>query len=124
MSDISKAFDSIESKSSAFFRKTALNVFAHVVDLTPIEFGRAKGSWRLTYNKIDSTVEPADLGQGGYSLPTPDLPSEIDTNGTIYLTNNLKYINRLNDGHSEQQKVSGFVQRAIKTAIKETNKSV
>lgn len=88
---------------------------------TPVDTGWARANWIASVGKPvgqpvgdpESGVEQANAAQQagigavlGYKLAF----------GPVYLTNNVPYILRLNDGHS-QQASSGFVQRAITEAV-------
>lgn len=87
---------------------------------TPVDTGWARANWvphigqpfRGTAGSPDS-VNTARSEEGvaevaaGYSV----------AKGQVHITNNVPYITRLNDGHS-QQAPAGFVQRAIDKAVR------
>ena len=76
-------------------RKIALAAYDSVTVKTPVDTGRARGNW--------------NIGAGNADLSTTDQTSAQRSNLTkgdgekvIYITNNLPYIQRLEDGWSEQ----------------------
>lgn len=94
---------------------------------TPVDTGWARANW------VPSVGEPAIL-DGSNSEPTEaeiaarQKIADAGTNevlawkpadGAIFNTNNVPYIQALNDGHSSQSP-PGFVQFAVEKAIKET----
>ena len=91
---------------------TSLRAVALVIDgdlqlNTPVDTGRAKLNWQASVNApIDAEIALGARRAGAESLP-PTRPESI-----IYITNNVPYIRRLNDGHSKQQP-AGFVERAV-----------
>lgn len=114
-SQIKKAFANISKKINEKHRKLAFGIFGGLTFSTPVDTGRARGSWRMTLNEIDSSVEPE--GQGSYSPSFSGMPEMKDVGNVIYITNNLPYIVPLNEGHS-QQAGKFFVEREVKLAVK------
>ena len=88
-------------------RAVAFIVDATVVQMTPVDTGRARSNWLPSINTPSRlTVQPGGKTEmrsviQGYKL-----------SDTIYITNNLPYIERLNNGWS-QQAPAGFVDMAI-----------
>lgn len=80
---------------------------------TPIDTGWASSNWTLSLDKpVDTVVGTkwavANEAQGVAAA----LQFDIRVNNSIYCTNNVPYIARLNDGHS-QQSPTGFVDTII-----------
>ena len=89
-----------------------------------LDTGRAKGNWNIGLSNIDYTVNEnatsSVKGQAGYE----NLPREGAGNKVIYITNNLPYINVLENGSSKQAP-NGMVsltmqdvQRSIRNVIR------
>ena len=91
--------------------RVALDVRANVVESTPIDTGLAKASWGIG---VGAPYEGVGSGPSTVSA----LAGYRSENGPIHITNNLRYIQRLNDG-SSQQAPAGFVQIAIDRAVTE-----
>lgn len=88
-------------------RQVAIFVDGELVDTTPVDTGRAKANWLPSINQVlTDTVEPdgkPDMTQAITSYKLAD---------TIFITNNLPYIRRLNEGSSKKAP-AGFVDTAI-----------
>jgi len=112
-----KVFDGIRERiSNNVQRKLALAIYAELTNVTPVDTGRARSSWRLTEGFIDPSTEE---GEGPFVPKPPNLPSDDGRLNKVYfITNNLPYINPLNDGHSTQAG-QFFVQQAVKFATKQ-----
>ena len=82
-------------------RKLAFEAYNGVTLKTPVDTGRARGNWNIGAGSPDlSTTEQT-------SSPRPSL-AKGDGEKVIYITNNLPYIERLEDGWSKQSP-SGMV---------------
>jgi hypothetical protein len=109
-------------------RKVALLADQTVVLATPVDVGRARSNWLVQLDtpsrrQIDTYVP----GQAG-STAAPNVSEALaqgrevitrydgDKNNAIVISNNLPYINRLNDGYSRQAP-AGFVERAVQAAV-------
>lgn len=101
-------------------RKVALKALRNVVLATPVDTGRARGNWRVGINsdptgevetKSKKGAQAIRLGQA--EISSAEGKGLVD----IVIANNLPYIERLNDGWSEQAPAK-FVERAIRRAVK------
>lgn len=85
---------------------------------TPVDTGRARWNWHADLNTMSVRIVEPNQGQ------TPDEAMTAVANyklgETIYISNNLPYIKRLNEGYS-QQAPAGFVQDSITRAENATN---
>lgn len=111
----------------------ALNVNANLRDSpplgTPIDTGWASANWVPTVGEpfTDAAIEqvrdptPAQVAARGQVAQQGinDVLSWRNQDGAIFSTNNVPYIQPLNDGHS-MQSPRGFVQAAIEKAIRMT----
>lgn len=82
-----------------FFRQAAIS--------TPVDTGRARAGWTPSIN-VPSSYVPAE---GKYSMPSWPKLGTITVSDTVYITNNVPYIKRLNNGYSEQAPAR-FVEQA------------
>ena len=88
------------------FKKIAFDLDQAVVLDTPVDTGRARGNWYPTINapskeltndkKRYSKTGGAVVGKINETINTAQLGD------TVWLTNNLPYINRLEDGYSQK----------------------
>lgn len=116
----------IDRNVPTLLRKVALSVDQAVVVATPVDTGRARSNWRASVNApLTGTIPPyvpstrgkaagpntaAAIQQAVAAVSTVDSAKDV-----IYISNNLPYIGRLNDGYSAQAP-AGYVQRAIGAA--------
>lgn len=110
-------------------RKVALELFRGVVMKTPVDTGRAKGNWQVSIGTpatgvvewTDKTPE-GHLSSESLAKITREVESWDGAKVAIYLSNNLAYIERLENGYSGQSPAGmvrvtlseypGIVQRA------------
>jgi hypothetical protein len=77
----------------------SLDMWGRITRKNPVDTGRSRAAWNLAINKIDRTV-PAE-GAKQYPKPTPAL-GRIGYGDTVYVTNALPYVPRLETGWSKQ----------------------
>lgn len=89
-------------------KKVSFELFRKIISKTPVDTGRARVSWNINARQPDLAFEPPVKRKkgksqaraqalnkiGGFSLPTPY--------SLVYITNNLPYIETLEDGSSSQ----------------------
>lgn len=98
-------------------RATALLAYAYIIQSTPVDTGRARANWNISVNSVIYTTTD--------STTVPDTNPTLDykEGDTYYISNNLPYIQRLNDGYS-QQAPANFVEKAIELAISKAKRGV
>jgi hypothetical protein len=119
--------DEVEKNSEEMIQKATIAALISIVQATPADSGRARSNWNVSLGQADlSTKEPyapgenlglgeAQNSQAAISQGTQQALQYRRGRGGNYLTNNLPYIKRLNDGHSEQAP-AGFFKYGIKSA--------
>ncbi|MBB1599481.1 HK97 gp10 family phage protein [Variovorax sp. UMC13] len=96
--------------ASLVVQKVALDIFGRVVMRTPVDSGRARGNWQLTVGQAASGEVARDDKASYGSPPSSSLQSSaagalasFQLGPSIFIVNNLPYINRLEyDGYSKQ----------------------
>lgn len=85
-------------------RKLALEALSRLVIRTPVLTGRARANWNLSLNTPDDSFSMSDVDPGGgatidagFSTLLQLAPFEL-----VWITNNLPYIEFLEDGGSGQ----------------------
>lgn len=105
--------------------KLAMGIYDELLQVTPVDTGRAKAGWQISRNKPGSYV-PAELPKpvgrkpgdaAYYPLPSVFVPAG---GGPVIIYNNVEYIGRLNDG-SSQQAPKEFVEIAVDRVLRETD---
>ena len=112
---------SLERFTERLIVKITLDVTANLVETTPVDTGWARANWVPSVGTpvvknlkgaeriVSAAAAEQAAGQAqaiGYKL----------ARGRVFVSNNVPYILRLNDGYS-QQAPSGFVQMAIRKAV-------
>jgi hypothetical protein len=92
-------------------RAISLELLSSVVLDTPLDTGRAKGNWQAGDSVISGEVNR--LGDSGALEDINKTVSASNGDDTIFMTNNLPYIKRLEDGHSQNQAPQGMVKRNL-----------
>lgn len=100
----------------------AETIVGDLVQVTPVDTSQALSNWQVDLGKpVDSSIPPyfpGELGstQGASSAEALAAARVVLHNKkpgeTIYISNVLRYINRLNEGSSSQAP-AGFVERAV-----------
>lgn len=131
LSDLDKRMNRLSKKLSGevnkFVRKVAFIADQNVVLATPVDTGRARSNWIVSVSSpVNESIQPYKPGLGLGVGEVANASAATDQalaalagrrNGQdIYIQNNLVYIERLNQGHS-QQAPANFVQTAVKNAV-------
>lgn len=117
----------VEKNSPKVARFVALAVDQAVVTATPVDTGRARSNWFASVGAPRSGVSEAYVPGSGGSTGAANTAEAITqataaTRGltregqSIYITNNLPYIGRLNQGSSAQAP-AGFVEQGVKAGV-------
>lgn len=117
-----------EANVEELINKTALTVHSTIVLGTPVDEGRARGSWLVEIGKpAEGMLGKDDKSEFGAVKAIDKARAKLAGNKgkrsalrsqpPIYISNNLPYIIPLNEGHS-QQAPAGFVEEAIEAGIK------
>ncbi|MCB2186284.1 MAG: hypothetical protein KQJ78_07695 [Deltaproteobacteria bacterium] len=107
-------------------RKIALEVSRRVIVRTPVDTGRARGSWMPSLDS-PARVDPGtlDRGEGAAVARAAETATRMEGDTAFYLTSNLDYMPGLEEGHSKQapagmvgitvQEFSGIAGMAVRT---------
>ena len=97
-------------------RRIAIAASTNLIIATPVDTGRARGNWRVGIGRpITSPTGNLDRsGSATINQNTFNIQGSPD-DADIFISNNLPYIQRLNDGYSAQAP-AGFVEKAIAAA--------
>lgn len=124
---LNKKVDEIEKAASDLAVGTALTIVGDLAVKTPVDTSKAISNWQVDLNKEPSNrIEPHYPGSHGstFSASAGETLSKAKMilrnkkpGSVIYITNNLPYIQKLNEGSSKQEP-AGFVERAILLARK------
>lgn len=130
MKDFSKRIRTIaveaEREVENTVKQVAISVDQTVVMATPVDTGRARSNWIARLGSAARGVREAFVPGKKGSTGAANSQASIDaargiiagysvrTNPAIFISNNLPYIEKLNDGHSTQAPAA-FVQQAVQS---------
>jgi len=101
--DLAKFEAKTSEKLDLAVRKIALELFSRVILKSPVDTGRFRGNWQVAIGALpNGTLELEDrTGQATISAATARTAG-VEAGDVIYLTNNLPYAQRLEEGYSQQ----------------------
>lgn len=115
----------VEEGVNEIVKKTAIVADRELVLSTPVDTGRARSNWLLSLGgPSTSEIEAYAQGKGGSSGAANANAAMAQAQAAVrgrrpeqdvYISNNVPYIGRLNDGWSAQAP-AGFVQAAVQRA--------
>lgn len=114
--DPRKFGDQVRISHRQLCQRIALDIDQRLVLATPVDTGRARSNWLASVGQPRTDeVGTRDAGSAiaeaaGVINAAPDFP-------LIYLSNNLPYIKRLNEGSSKQAPAA-FVETAVDAAVR------
>lgn len=90
-------------KAEQVCRKVAIDMFTGIVQMTPVKTGLARGNWFPSFNtpSAESTTTPSPGGVDVVSRASTTA-NAWNGQGSIFLVNNLPYIQALENGSSTQ----------------------
>lgn len=97
------------------------NVTIEIKDMTPVDTGHAMANWIPTYGSPNKDIigSKQDVSDVAYKQAMSELDSYELSKGNLYLTNNVEYIEVLNEGHSSQAP-RAFVQIGMSRGMDKT----
>ncbi len=103
---------------TAQIKKLTLDVHANLIATTPVDTGWARANWVPAIGqRFEGPVgTPSAIDEGAAAAGIASVISYEIEQGTLFISNGVPYIGRLNDG-SSQQAPAAFVQSAIVKAV-------
>lgn len=126
-SDLDRAFKrKVIGLTEKVVRKTAFDIDNDLVQQTPVDTGRARSNWLPSLN-----LPRNDTVEANAKPPIEPVLSGYKIGDTIFIANNLPYIERLNNGWSKQNVTPSWVEatvqkykRRMKQAIAEVKRGL
>ena len=100
-----KFAEKTELKINDVVRKIGLEVYSSVVMRSPVDTGRFRGNWNVSLANFDPSVSELTDKEGAASIARASISIADYKGGSIYISNNLPYAKRLEDGWSKQAPV-------------------
>lgn len=87
-----------------FTKKITGEMLQQVVVATPVDTGQARGNWRVSVGVLDKKTDQTQdrSGQGSISNGIATIQAGGGIGKVVYISNSLRYIERLNNGWSMQ----------------------
>jgi hypothetical protein len=115
--------DALEAFTEKAVRKLTLDATANLIEDTPVDTGWARANWVPSIGRAiavrkteeaDPAIVPGQRAQQQASIARVSTTYRLKQ-GSVFISNNVPYIVRLNEGSSDQAP-SAFVQSAITRA--------
>jgi hypothetical protein len=114
---IAKHARNVEVKSNENIKKMAILIDQTVTVATPVLTGHARANWQATIGPETTEVLDQEDPSGQTAIANATAVIEgRKPEQTIHITNNVKYVPRLNEGHSAQAPAQ-FVQQAVNVGV-------
>ena len=116
--NIRKIGQNIPKNASAAVRTLALKINQTLILSTPVKTGRARNNWFASISVPSEEVTDKKNYDPSGAARIQENQSEINLvqpEQSIYISNNLPYISKLNEGSSAQAP-AGFVEAAVAVA--------
>lgn len=125
----------VEGSVEKAVRTFALQAYSNITLMTPVGNpdlwkkdpppgyvgGRARANWNIDINTVDlSVTESKDQPDNAQAL---NVTAKYKVTDTIYISNNLPYIQRLNEGWSSQAP-ENFVEKGIMLASRQAKQII
>ncbi len=101
-------------------KRVALQVDRLVVLDTPVDTGRARSNWIASIDQpVTFEIDQGVFDKSGSSAIAQGFAviSQVRSGQSIYISNNVPYIGRLNDPGGSRKTTPGFIQRAVDSAV-------
>ena len=126
--DLAKFGKSIGVKTELVIKKIALETFRGIVIKTPVKTGRARASWVITLEHagnsptLSKDTEFSEEEATAYAFQELAELSKITPFSTVFISNNLPYIETLEDGNSQQKAPEGMVAVTLEEIDRDINR--
>lgn len=100
---VSFARDFTPRQAALFHRRISLEALRKIVRRTPVDTGRARGNWQTSVGApVDGVLYVDDKSGGGAIARGDNATDGLKPFTTVWIANNLPYIEPLENGHSQQ----------------------
>jgi hypothetical protein len=102
--NLAKQIEAANDKVESIVKVTMIELFNRVIQKSPVDTGRFRANWNCSIGSPDlSTSQAIDpSGSGAISKATSTVVSYTLNGQSVFLTNNLPYADRLENGWSKQ----------------------
>ena len=101
--DLSRFAKKFDADIKTVVRKISFEAFKRIILRTPVDIGRARANWGIAAGRPVTMLIDAGDKSGAATLTTTAEGVQVwDCEGSIFMTNNLPYIGKLEYGSSTQ----------------------
>lgn len=99
---------------SKVVRKLAIDALGRLVARTPVDTGRARANWQVGISRpADGVIDAVDPRGGATVKSGVEAIAQLPPFPLVFITNNLPYIEALENGHSRQSPPGGMVRLTV-----------
>lgn len=115
---IARAREMTEVQFRLVLMKIRLELLTRIVNRTPVDTGRARGNWQVTSGSPATGFDDDKKDDKGGATISDGFQkiNNIPENEVVWITNNLPYINRLEEGWSGKSS-EGMVKVSIEEVM-------
>lgn len=125
--EIDRLVNEMNEEPVELAKEVGLELVGEIIPLTPVDTGRARGSWTVSFDRPDghpSKEQAESLGGKGQEVPATGTGAETNARakiqtfegGEIFITSNVEYMEYLEAGASPQSE--RFIELAVETVTK------
>jgi hypothetical protein len=100
--DIARFVAKANGNVNLVIRKIALDIFSRVIQKTPVDTGRLRGSWTVSIGAIAAGNIALDKSGSATIARATAATLNLKAGDVVYLTSNVIYARALEYGHSKQ----------------------
>jgi hypothetical protein len=101
--DISKFAEKVEGRLDEFMRGVCMRAYTGIVMKNPVDTGRSQNNWNVGINNVDSSVtSEGNKDKSAVIRAAQNILRRIKGGDVIWITNNVDYIEYLEDGSSDK----------------------
>lgn len=123
---MNKLANKVEKNTESLMKDVGYSILSRVVYDTPVDTGRARANWLVNFGSSNnySTTQKDVAGHSTVGKGS-DIIGSYKYGNVVYITNNVDYIVKLNNGWSNRwQPEAGYVERSIKAGLYTVDMSI
>jgi hypothetical protein len=117
--DITRTVQAVARSAERVIKRLGFEIQGELIRKTPVDTGWARANWVVSIGTPHTGVVGSReaVSQAGQIAGQGRLLVYRLNQGQIWISNNVPYIGKLNEGHSKQAP-AGYIEQAIDTAIR------
>lgn len=117
--NITRTISGVEKTYERVVKRLGFQISTELIVATPVDTGWARANWIISIGQPHQNVAGSRdaISRGEQGNGQARLLVYRRNQGNIWISNNVPYIQALNDGHSKQAP-AGYIEAAINTAVR------